>query len=372
MSACPVCTAIADNPDASNVKLGDTIGTSEASIRRHRRANHNALEDVDPFFQVPNSIITSRGKSTRLADGSWEKINYSPAKAAMLEARNYDDIERAIADYNLAPMLGKAGGFASTIHAADAQIGKAGQRGGGTPETVERMMRSINLFARDCAENPPEQIVLSDNGDPIEGIFNVSSQKFTNDLDLSAQIRTFRRVMIEAVKILAPLTPRLTYVAVPSNHGAVRDGYQSQAGNSEADFGLDISYALEDVFAEHATLKNVEFVRPEPMYSTAVLDASNTKLAYTHGHHSKGQNGHHAWWAAQDHGRMPGWDADILVTAHYHNLKVEQSGDQRWIIGVSSSEPSSDWFTDASGQSATRGMTAFDVRDGGWSNLRIL
>ena len=372
MSHCDICAGIEANPELSNVKLGDVLGTTESSVRRHKRAGHNALEDVDPFFNVPNSIITSRGKSTRLADGSWEKVSYSPAKAAMLEARNYDDIERAIESYTFSPPTQAKGKHTSNLNAADLQIGKASQRGGGTPETVERVMRSFHRFADDVRATNPEHIILSDNGDPIEGIFNVSSQKYTNDLDLAAQIRTFRRLMIEGIKILAPLVPRITYLAVPSNHGAVRDGYQSQAGNSDADFGLDISYALEDVFAEHKSLKNVEFVRPEPMYSTAVIETSNTKLAYNHGHLSKGQNGHHSWWAAQDHGRMPGWDADLLVTAHFHNLKVEQSGDERWIIGVSSSEPSSDWFTDASGQQATRGMTAFDVRDGMWSNLRIV
>lgn len=367
---CSICNNI--DPSISNVQNAKALDTTEASIRRHKRANHNALEDVDPFFDIPNSIITSRGKSTRLADGSWEKVSYSPAKAAMLEARSYDDMERAVEGYRYAPAASSNTGITSTLHASDLQIGKASQRGGGTPETIERVMCSFHRFAAHVERIQPDHILLSDNGDPIEGIWNVGSQKHTNDLDLSAQIRTFRKLMIEGIKILAPLAPRLTYLSVPSNHGAVRDGYQSQAGNSDADFGLDINYQIEDVFAEHAYLHNVEFARPEPMYSTAVIETSGTKLAYNHGHLSKGQNGHHAWWAGQDHGRMPGWDADILVTAHYHNLKVEQSGDERWIIGVSSSEPSSDWFTDASGQAATRGMTMFDTRDGKWGNLQIV
>lgn len=367
---CHTCTNI--DPTLSNVKNAEALKTSEASIRRHKSANHNALEDVDEFFHIPNSIITSRGKSTRLADGSWEKVSYSPAKAAMLEARSYDDMERAIEGFRYEPAPSSNTGIASTLHASDLQIGKAKQRGGGTPETIERVQCSFARFAAHVERMKPEHIILSDGGDPIEGIWNVGSQKHTNDLDMSAQIRTFRRLMIEGIKLLAPLAPRLTFLSVPSNHGAVRDGYQSQAGNSDADFGLDINYQLEDVFAEHAYLHNVEFVRPEPMYSTAVIETSGTKLAYNHGHLSKGQNGHHNWWAAQDHGRMPGWDADILVTAHYHNLKVEQSGDERWIIGTSSSEPSSDWFTDASGQAATRGMTMFDVKDGKWGNLQIV
>lgn len=372
MNPCKACECIRDNPTKTNVEIAGLAGTTESSIRRHKRAQHLDLTDVDEFFEVPNAIVTSRGKSTRLADGSWEKVTYNPAKLAIYEANTYDDIERAIADYRPAQEIIGRGRGTECLNAADLQIGKANQRGGGTPETVKRVMRSFHRFADGLRNEPREHVILSDNGDGIEGIWNVSSQKHTNDLDLTAQIRTFRRLMIEGIKIIAPLVPNLTYLAVPSNHGEVRDGYQSRAGTSEADYGLDISHALEDVFAEHAYLRNVEFVRPEPMYSTAVVESSGTRLAYTHGHLSKSQNGHHAWWAAQDHGRMPGWDADILVTAHYHNLKIEQSGDERWIIGVSSSEPSSDWFQDASGQSATRGMTAFTVHDGEWSNLRIL
>lgn len=365
---CTICPLI--DTALSNVANGKNLGVSEATIRRHRA--HSDLQVMDEFFKdIPVSIITSRGKSIRTDDG-WEKVSYSPAKAAMLEARSYDDVERAIEGFKYAPAASSNTGITSTLHAADLQIGKASQRGGGTDETTERVMCSFYKFAAHVERIQPEHIVLSDNGDPIEGIWNVGSQKHTNDRDMSAQIRIFRRLMIEGIKILAPLAPRLTYLSVPSNHGAVRDGYQSQAGNSDADFGLDINYQIEDVFAEHAYLHNVEFARPEPMYSTAVIETSGTKLAYTHGHLSKGQNGHHAWWAGQDHGRMPGWDADILVTAHYHNLKVEQSGDERWIIGVSSSEPSSDWFTDASGQAATRGMTMFDTRDGKWGNLQIV
>lgn len=367
---CPICANI--DPNLPNTVNARNLGTSEASIRRHKA--HLSLNTTDPFFtDIPKSIITSRGKTVRLIDGSYEKVTYSPAKEALLESLSYDDLELAIEDYK--PHIQnttKPRPFASTLHAADLQIGKAQQRGGGTPETVERAMASFHKFAALCKEKQPAHIVLSDNGDSIEGIFNVPTQLVTNDLDLSAQIRTFRRLMIEGIKILAPLAPRLTYVSVPSNHGAVRSGYKTPAGTTDADFGLEISHQLQDVCAEHPVLKDVEFVRPEPLHETAVLDVANTRLAYHHGHQTSSQVGHAKWWAGQDHGRMPGWDADILVVAHYHNLRVEQSGDGRWIIGVSSGEPSSDWYTNKTGESSLRGMTSFDVLDGQWEDLKIL
>jgi hypothetical protein len=367
---CHVCENI--DPALSDRANALALNIGKSTVHDHKKANHNASTDVDSFFGVPNAIITCRGKTTRLVDGSYEKITWQPNKAALLESLSYDDIELSIADYTSVHEKTNTSKVTSVLNMTDLQIGKASQRGGGTPETIERVMNSFYAFAAHVRLVNPEHIILVDGGDSVEGIFNVPSQKHTNDLDLSAQIRTFRRLAIEGIKILAPLAPKFTYLSVPSNHGAVRDSYGSQAGNVDADFGLDINYQLEDVFADHKYLSGIEFVRPESMYNTAVITSSNTKLAFNHGHLSKGQNGHHNWWAAQDHGRMPGWDADIMVFGHYHNLKVEQSGDERWIIGVSSSEPSSDWFADASGQAATRGMTMFDVSNGVWQNLQIL
>lgn len=372
---CTVCSAIETN-DASetplnNTELGRTLGTSEASIRRHRQAVGD-LGGIDEFFGVPSDAITSRGASIRTADGSWQKITFHPNKVALAETLNYDDMERAIEGFDFTPVTGLRDRYSTTLHAADPQIGKANQRGGGTPGTVARVQNSFNLMAEYLREHKPEHFILSDNGDGIENIFNVSGQRYTNDLDVPAQIRTFRRLMIYGIKLLAPLVPQFTYLAVPSNHGEFRTGYKEQGGNTDADFGLEISHQLEDVFAENPALaQHVQFVRPEPLHQTAVIETSGTKLAYHHGHAASSQAALGKWWQGLDHGRMPGWDADIFVTAHFHNLRLEQSGNGRWLIGVSSSEPSSDWYTNGSGESSVRGMTHFNVRDGAWSDLGI-
>lgn len=363
---CDICSGI--NPELSNVSNGKLLGVSEATIRRHATANHNG---EDNFFKIPTEIITSRGKSIRTPYG-WEKVTWQPNKAALLETLNYDDLEQAISGFNPRVERLAHGAGGDVLNASDLQIGKAMQRGGGTPETVARAMQSFHAFAERLRQNPQEEVILADGGDPIENVWNVSDQLVTNDLDVPAQIRTFRRLMIEGLKIIAPLVPKLTYLAVPSNHGAARTGYKSAGGTVDADFGVEISYQLEDVCAEHPLLSGVQFVRPKSLDETAEIEIANTKLAFTHGHQSAGPNGHGKWWAGQDHGRMAGWDADILVTAHYHSLRVEQSGNGRWIIGVSSSDASSDWFTNKTGESALQGMTAFNVQGGQWSNLAIL
>jgi len=362
----------------SNVQLADEFGTSETSVRRHRRAlKRRASEpERDEFFQIPVDAITSRGASIRTEDGSWQKITYSPAKVALAEAAGYDDLLLAIEDFDATTCSDYTSAVAMVFAGSDYQIGKAGESGGGTKDTVERVLASAHRFAQRARDMMPQTIVVTDCGDITENMFNVPGHQLsTNDLDLADQIRTARRLQLEVLKILSPLAPEVYYVSVPSNHGQVRTGPKEAVGGVENDFGVEISYQLEDICvnAKSAALQNVQFIRPDKYRETAVLEVAGTTLAFNHGHRaSGGQNGQSKWWCEQDHGRQPGWNADILVVAHYHNLRVEQSGDGRWIIHLSASEPSSDYFARSHGASAKRGVTCFTVCDGVWSDLEIL
>lgn len=391
MSSCSVCIWEASNGlldySRSNPFLGALIGVNEASVRRHRKHAQNGIQSVprtplteggDQFLidnGIPTQYVTSRGMSIRDEEtGSWQKVNWNPNAKALYDTLQYDDLNLALRGWAPADRILPDGASEATaiLNAADLQIGKAMQRGGGTKETVARVRKSFQEFAAYILTSGIKRVVLADNGDPIENCFNVPSQLVTNDLPVPEQIRVFRRLMLEGIKLIAPLVTEFIYLAVPSNHGAARVGYKSPGGTVDADFGLEISYQIEDAIRENPYLNHVQFVRPESLDETALVKVSNTKLAFNHGHQSQGPNGISKWWAGQDHGRMAGWDADILVTAHFHSLALEQSGDGRWIIKTSSSDASSDWFTNRTGESALQGMTAFEVLDGQWSNLRII
>lgn len=372
----------------SKVAWAEKIGVSEASVRRHLKHAPGAFtaapraeqpdlgsDDFLTNYDIPIQAVTSRGMSIRDPEtGSWEKVSWQPNKKALYDSLKYDDLLDALEGWEPegpSPAFGDR--FTSVLNASDLQIGKASQRLGGTPETIARVRQSFEAMRAKLIAGPtPERLLLVDGGDGIENVWNTPSQLVTNDLSVPEQIRVFRRLMLEGIKLLAPLVPELVYVAVPSNHGHARVGYKADGGTVDADFGLEVSYQLEDAIGENPYLDNVSFVRPEPLSEVAEVATSGSSLAFHHGHQSAGPGGHGKWWQGLDHGRMPGWDADILVTAHYHSMRVEQSGNGRWIIGVSSSDAGSDWFTNRTGQSALQGMTAFDVADGQWSNLRII
>jgi len=379
---CAVCAEIEQDPDAMNTVLAQRAGTSEASIRRHRIAKHNAepSERADEFFGVPDAIITSRGRSIRTSDGSWEKVTYRPQDLALHQATEslWSDFEAALANYTPATPTAPITPTTPTteiVLAADLQTGKADYLGG-TAELTVRVLDAIEGTKRRLQTLRPRQVVLADLGDITEGIWNTTSQRATNDRDLTAQIRIARRLMMEAIKAFAPLCNRLTYVSVPSNHCQVRvaaggKGLESTVDN---DLGLEISHQLEDVFEGREGFGNLEFVRPESLHeAVTVTTDEGTRVGFVHGHQAKSQDRMGEWWKGQSHGRMDGLhEADILCHGHHHNMRLSQSGDARWLVGAPTIDSGSSWFTSRTGESSTPGMLVFGVKDGSWTNLEIV
>lgn len=366
------------DPTLSNYENARRIGVSESTIRRWKK---KYLSPQQPFQDIPPSIITSRGTSKKLPDGSWEKITYRPQDLQAIEAQeNYLAELNAIIDKHAptptpTPTHTHTKNTTAILCINDMQIGKAGEHGGGSKQTAETVLQAthafIAKFLTPTDHTTPEHVIVIEAGDPIENISNTPTQAYTNDLSLTDQIRTARRLILEVLLLLLPHSPKLTYVCVPSNHGQVRTSPTSkaQAGTVDADFGLEISYQLED--ATTLAKLPINYIRPEPLQETATFTTSGTKIAVNHGHRARpGKQAE--WWAKQDHGRMPGWDADIFLTAHYHNLSLVQSGNARWLIGLSAPEPGSNYFALSTGQTSKRGCTAFTVHDKVWEDLTVL
>ena len=361
---CKLCNLGVGYGDGSQREVAKQYGIGKSSVGRHRR--HLGAGSVPPPGPSWEGYDLKQA-SVRGEDGSW----YRYVKSSDVDLLTYDDIEEIFTRPVVLPPK-VASGHTQVLNAADLQIGKAKQIGGGTPETLARVRQSIEVFARKCEETRPEAIIVADVGDLIENMFNVPEQMATNDLGLTEQIRTARRVLAEALYRVAGLAPRVVMVSVPSNHGRVRTGYKANAGTVDDDYGLEINHALEDIFTGREGYEHIEFARPVSGHTTAVVESSATRLAFNHGYHSKGIHKHGEWWAKMDHGRRTGWDADILVMSHYHTFGLSQSGDGRWIIATTSPDPGSEWFSKMTGKSSKRGLTAFNVRDGQWFDVAIL
>lgn len=374
--------ALPERERKTNVDLAEEFNTSEATVRRHKRAlKRKSLDELDrdAFFDLPVGAITKRGKTVRLADGSYEKIEYRPGAVEMAEAKSlsYDDLEPVFREPLLpkpAPIV-KGDEDTLVVCLADFQIGKQ-QSGGGTEDTVRLVRRAIADIAHDI-ENVGgyERIILADVGDSTEGFWNVASQAQTNDLSLTDQIRTVQRLYAEALQTFAPLCSSLYYVAVPSNHCAVRTGpgKNSRANAPDDDFGIMISKNIEDVVEDRPGFEHVTFHRPEKWEEAVTVDAADgTRIGFTHGHLAGRQSKVPGWFRDLAFGRRSGlYDARILVHGHWHNFAVSQVGDARWIISCPSADRGSDWWTNVSGDSTRPAILTFEARDGNASSWEL-
>lgn len=373
--------ALPERERKTNIDLAEEFNTSEATVRRRRRALKRKSQDTlsrDEFFDLPVGAITKRGKTVRLADGSYEKIEYRPGTLEREEAKrlSYEDLETVFRE----PLLPKP---APAIHEddtlivclADFQVGKT-QSGGGTEDTVRLVRLAIKDIADDILfRDPYKRIIIADVGDSTEGFWNVASQAQTNDLSLTDQIRTVQRLYAEALRTLAPLCSSLYYVAVPSNHCAVRTGpgKNSRANAPDDDFGIMISKNIEDIIEDREGFEHVQFFRPEKWEEAVTVDAADgTRIGFTHGHLAGSQSKVPNWFRDLAFGRRSGlYDARILVHGHWHNFGVRQVGDARWIISCPSADRGSDWWTNVSGDSTKPAILTFEARDGNASSWEL-
>jgi hypothetical protein len=367
--------ALPERERKTNTDLAEEFNTSEATVRRHRRALKRKSRDElarDEFFDLPVGAITRRGKTVRLADGSYEKIEYRPGAVEMEEAKrlSYEDLEPVFREPALPRPSALADARTTTpvVCLADLQVGKT-QSGGGTEDTVRLVRRALHDIASNLSgPSPYKRIILADVGDSTEGFWNVASQAQTNDLSLTDQIRTVQRLYAEAVRLLAPLCESLYYVAVPSNHCAVRTGpgKNSRANAPDDDFGIMISKNIEDVIEDRPGFAHVEFFRPEKWEEAVTVDAADgTRIGFTHGHLAGQQSKVPSWFRDLAFGRRSGlYAARILVHGHWHNFAVSQAGDARWIISCPSADRGSDWWTNLSGDSTKPAILTFEAQGG--------
>ena len=373
--------ALPERERKTNIDLAEEFNTSEATVRRRRRAlKRKGRDDLDrdAFFDLPVGAITKRGKTVRLADGSYEKIEYRPGTLEMEEAKllAYEDLEPIFQE----PLLPKPAPLAKDdrtliVCLADLQVGKT-QSGGGTEDTVRLVRRALGDIADDIRSGHPyKRIIVADVGDSTEGFWNVAAQAQTNDLSLTDQIRTVQRLYAEAVRTLAPLCSSLYYVAVPSNHCAVRvgPGKNSRANAPDDDFGIMISKNIEDIVEDREGFEHVEFFRPEKWEEAVTVDAADgTRIGFTHGHLAGTQAKVPTWFRDLAFGRRSGlYDARILVHGHWHNFGVRQVGDARWIISCPSADRGSDWWTNVSGDSTKPAILTFEAWDGNASSWEL-
>jgi predicted phosphodiesterase len=370
--------ALPQHQRRTNQAIADEYGTSEAAVRRHRKALKRRSEmskgGVDEYFGVPVEAISARGKTVRLADGSYEKITYKPGviERGEVQAKRFEDLAPIFAE-PVSPAPDVKSQSTVVVVVSDLQIGKT-DRGGGTEETIRRV-RAATARIADHVAGRYRKVILVDCGDSTEGFSNTASQAQTNDLPLTYQIRTAQALLADTLRVLAPAAPEVTYVAVPSNHCQVRVGIgrSNRASFPGDDYGLLIADNIQQIVAGRPGYEHVQFETPERrLESLTVRAADGTVMGVTHGHAAGSKNHVADWFRGQAFGCVAGMqNARVLLHGHWHSFSVQTVGDSRQIICAPTIDPGSAWFQNASGDSSRPALLTFELSGGTSSGWRL-
>lgn len=268
------------------------------------------------------------------------------------------------------------GSMAYLVAPGDMQFGKSD--GDGTEGIVIRFMEKIDqaadrLVALRKQGHSIGEVYLSLLGDCIEGTVSQGGRLIWRlDLTLTEMVRVYRRLVLYAVKRLAPLAERLVVIAIPGNHDeAVRVG-DKMATRYDDSWAIEGCVAVADALADRDDFKHVSFVFPGKDELTVTVDMAGTIVGFAHGHQfGSGKDAAHTWWAKQAHGIQPIGDATLLMAGHLHHLRVEQPG-AKTFIQVPALDGGSTWFKHRTGAEADPGLVTLLVGNGGWSNLEVL
>ena len=361
----------------TNQAIADEYGTSEAAVRRHRKAlkrrSEQRQQDTDAYFGVPTEAITTRGKTVRLADGSYEKITWKPGAAEQAEVKRlaYEDVAPLFAE-KPTPAADRPRKGTYVVVISDMQIGKTDVRGG-TKETVQAVRSAIARIALNAAAY--DEVIMVDCGDSTENFTNTVSQAQTCDMGLVEQIRTAQAVLADCTRQLAQACPSVTYVAVPSNHCQVRTGIgrSNRANIAADDYGLLIQSNIQMAMEGRPGYEGVGFAAPSPhLESLTVRAQDGTTMGVTHGHAAGSRKRVAEWFRGQAFGCVAGMqDARVLLHGHWHSFSVQTVGDSRQIICAPTADPGSSWFQNASGESSKPALLTFELGGGTSSEWRL-
>lgn len=375
--------------------VGESGVSAEVLADRARRAlkeAHDAATELAASkLGVSPDAVTPYRASLRIPemDGSWLKINIDPYQAALEHGERVAfetlraDMDKYADDYKRthegAARVGGAYADGTLVVAlADFQTGKTDVHGG----TVNLYKRVRSVYAQMEAELPHYRtIIAADLGDIIENFMNVGSQRQSNDLNLTDQLEAAISLIWEGLRVLHSKCDNLIYVAVPSNHCEVRTGVGNKNRASSVlsdDYGIHVQRQIRRMAEMRPDVYgNMSFVCPSDYDAACTVKPSaddKSVLFFEHGHVGGGasQAKMRQHVKNMQAGRIAyAHMANIFVHGHYHTPEMYLVGDKTWVVGVSSIDSGSSWFTNATGESAPSAVTSFVAKDGMVRDMRL-
>ena len=287
---------------------------------------------------------------------------------------NVDDLLDSIGKRKPKPTSASGDGGAYVVPAGDLQLGKID--GDGTAGTVERFLDKSELAVKRLKDlrkigRKIDSIYLPWLGDCVEGNQSQGgslAQAGRLDLTITEQIRVYRRLMLEQIKLFSNLAEKIVVVSVAGNHDeAERVG--KTVRRYDDSWAIEGAVAVFDALALAEGYDHVSLVVPSRDELTVSLDVAGTPVGFAHGH----QFGRDPvkWWSGQAHGVQPIGSTTLLLGAHLHHLRVEQTG-VKTFVQIPALDGGSTWWKHKTGQDSPAGLVSLIVGNGGWSDLAVL
>ena len=339
-----------------------------------------AEHDLDPDVW---RVEWARKSKWQRPDGEWlEAHRVSFRRRGSGVAVSVADIDAIMSQYMTGRKVQPSAqdGKIVMVAAGDLQLGK--QEGGGTAATVERFCRITDEIADELARYrnqpvvPGLALVLPWLGDCIEGIVSQNSRMLTTlDIPVTEQVRVYRRLMMHQLAMLAPLADRVLIPIIPGNHDETTRVQMMPVTDSWA---IEGASAVADWMDGRPGYEHVQFVFPQVGELEITVDIGGPgapfMLGFTHGHVVNRPLGMIDWWKGQAHGRHPIGAADMLVTAHFHHLRVEHTGGNRTWLQIPALDGGSSWFRRKTGENTPSGIMSVEITPGrgqGWRGLTV-
>ena len=332
--------------------------------------------DPDNFAVVEPVLFNVWGNTDGALNRQWKgKVVRKGAK----ERADVDHLIQEIRKHKPKERKPLIEGAASlVVVAADWQVGK--KDGDGLKGLVGRWLQAIDDVEARYKElkkmgRPIESITVLCLGDLVEGCDgHYDIQTFTVEVDRRDQVKIARRLLRDALIRWSKFAPEITVAAIGGNHGENRkNGKAFTTLNDNDDVALVESVA--EIFqANPEAYGHIKFAIPTDSLSLTV-EAGTKIIGITHGHLARAGAGVEAklrrWIADQTLGRNKIGDCDILVTGHYHSLKMADWGGVKW-LQAPALDGGSVWWSQSTGETADVGVLTFVVSERGITDLQLL
>lgn len=253
---------------------------------------------------------------------------------------------------------------------ADFQVGKVDYRGG-SKELVQRVLASYDRIEAQLKRGKYERIFALDLGDIIEGIENAAnmSQLQGNDLSVMQQVDLAASLVWDFLKMATKYAP-VTYASIGSNHCQWRVNKQAIGKPGKDDWGIVILQQLRRLATEVGL--PVDFLVPHEEEESLIFDAFGDGfhlVGIAHGHQFSRPENAITWWRQNTFGNQTISAASILLTAHFHHLRVVEAGQShnggsRFWVQATTSDNGSSWFKRVSGEDSVPGITCLELSKG--------